>query len=151
MIMYERPAAGQTSCFVGIYFHRSIIYTQKDRFPIKKCLRLRRWASRCAIGGLSKEQIHTFESDFQISANLLNFGFAFRSVISVCIWIAHTAMYGHLQYMSERLRRVGKTLWNWHTECPYTNSYALNALNAAYARDFTYEKMIQGFDPRSNI
>ena len=38
---------------------------------------------------------------------------------------------------------------NWHTECPYTNSYALNALNDAYARDFTYEKMIQGFDPKS--
>ena len=31
-------------------------------------------------------------------------------------------------------------------ECPYTNSYALNA---AYARDFTYEKMIQGIGPRS--
>ena len=48
--------------------------------------------------------IHTSESNFQISTNLLNFGLAFRSVISVFIWIAHTAIYGHLQYMSERLR-----------------------------------------------
>ena len=34
------------------------------------------------VARLAKEQIHTFESNFQISTNLLDFGVAFRSVIS---------------------------------------------------------------------